>query len=71
MTRSTIPSWCTRCTSFSSITGNASQTAKALFVHRNTLNYRLQRIAEIGDMDLNDPETRLNAQVALRIHQLS
>jgi len=51
--------------------GNASQTAKALYVHRNTLNYRLQRIAEIGDMDLGDPETRLNAQVALRIHQLS
>jgi len=51
--------------------GNASQTAKSLYVHRNTLNYRLQRITEIGDMDLGDPETRLNAQVALRIHQLS
>ena len=50
--------------------GNASQTAKALFVHRNTLNYRLRRIGEITDLDLGDAEARLNAQVALRIHRL-
>jgi purine catabolism regulator len=50
--------------------GNASQTAKALFVHRNTLNYRLQRIGEITQWDLDDPEARLDAQVALRILQL-
>jgi len=49
---------------------NISQTARALYVHRNTLNYRLQRIAEISGYDLNDAETRLTLQLALRLHQL-
>ncbi len=49
---------------------NISQTARALYVHRNTLNYRLQRIAEISNLDLNDAETRLALQLALRIHIL-
>jgi len=50
--------------------GNASQTSRALFVHRNTLNYRLQRIIEISGLDLNDNEARLAFQLALKVHQL-
>lgn len=50
---------------------NVSQTARALFVHRNTLNYRLQRIVEIAGIDLNDAETRLALQLALKVHQLT
>ncbi len=50
---------------------NASQTSRALFVHRNTLNYRLQRIAEISGLDLNDAEARLAFQLALKVHQLT
>lgn len=50
---------------------NASQTSRALYVHRNTLNYRLQRIAEITGLDMEDPEARLAFQVALKIHKLS
>lgn len=49
---------------------NLSQTARALFVHRNTLTYRLQRITEISGYDLNDAETRLALQLALKLHQL-
>jgi purine catabolism regulator len=49
---------------------NASQAAKSLHVHRNTLSYRLQRIAEITGLDLDDPEARLALQVALAIHRL-
>jgi purine catabolism regulator len=49
---------------------NASQAAKSLYVHRNTLSYRLQRIAEITGLDLDDPEARLALQVALAIHRL-
>ncbi|MEN6478010.1 MAG: helix-turn-helix domain-containing protein [Anaerolineales bacterium] len=49
---------------------NVSQTARALFVHRNTLSYRLQRITEISGYDLNDAETRLALQLALKLHQL-
>lgn len=49
---------------------NASETARRLYVHRNTLNYRLQRISEIIGLDLDSADTRLALQVALRIHFL-
>jgi DNA-binding PucR family transcriptional regulator len=39
-------------------------------VHPNTLRYRLDRIREITSLDLEDPETRLNLAVALRVQQL-
>ncbi len=50
---------------------NASSTARSLYVHRNTLNYRLQRIMDITGMDLDDPEARLSLQIGLKIHRLS
>lgn len=46
--------------------GNYELTAKSLIVHRNTLKYRLQRIRQIADVDLNDPETRFNLHLATR-----
>jgi purine catabolism regulator len=49
---------------------NASRTARALYVHRNTLSYRLQRIAEITGTSLDDPQARLALQLALLIHRL-
>ncbi len=50
--------------------GNLSATAEALFVHRNTLLYRMERIREISGLDLDNPETRLGIQLALRAHRL-
>lgn len=50
--------------------GNLSQTAEALFVHRNTLLYRMERIREISGLDLDNPETRLSIQLALRAWRL-
>ena len=50
--------------------GNMTQTAEALFIHRNTLIYRLERIAEIADLDLDKPETRLAVQLALHISRM-
>ncbi len=50
---------------------NASSTARSLYVHRNTLNYRLQRIVEITGMDLNDAEARLALQLGIKIHHLT
>jgi purine catabolism regulator len=50
--------------------GNLSQAAEALFVHRNTMTYRMERIAEITGLDLNHTETRLAIQLALRIHHM-
>lgn len=55
---------------FFSENANASSTARSLFVHRNTLNYRLQRIVEITGMDLNDAEARLSLQLGIKIHHL-
>jgi purine catabolism regulator len=50
--------------------GNLSQTAEALFIHRNTLQYRMDRIAEIASLDLDNPETRLALQLAIKAHRL-
>jgi len=50
---------------------NASQTSRALYIHRNTLGYRLQRIVEITGLDLDDAEARMALQLALEIHRLS
>lgn len=46
--------------------GKYEETARALFVHRSTLKYRLHRIREISGYDLNDPDTRFNLQLACR-----
>lgn len=50
--------------------GNLSQTSEALFIHRNTLIYRLERVREISGLDLDNPETRLSIELALRAHRL-
>lgn len=46
--------------------GNYDSTAAALFVHRSTLKYRLQRIRDISGYDLNDPETRFSLELCTR-----
>jgi purine catabolism regulator len=51
-------------------TGEQQQAAQRLRVHPNTLRYRLDRIREITGLELEDPETRLNLAVALRVQQL-
>ncbi|MBZ0276538.1 MAG: helix-turn-helix domain-containing protein [Anaerolineae bacterium] len=50
--------------------GNLSQTAEMLIVHRNTLLYRMNRINEISEIDINRPETRLALHLALTIRKL-
>jgi PucR family transcriptional regulator, purine catabolism regulatory protein len=51
-------------------TGEQQEAAQKLRVHPNTLRYRLDRIREISGVDLEDPETRLNLAVALRVQAL-
>lgn len=51
--------------------GNVMQTARELYIHRNTLLYRLGRIRELGPFDLEDAESRLQLQLALRAHELT
>ena len=50
--------------------GNLSQAAEALFVHRNTLIYRIERIEAITNLDLDNPEERLALQLALRVYRM-
>jgi len=50
--------------------GNLSQTAETLYIHRNTLIYRMDRIATITGLNLDDPETRLAIQLALHIYRM-
>ncbi|MBO8127170.1 MAG: helix-turn-helix domain-containing protein [Firmicutes bacterium] len=51
--------------------GSVRETAEDLFIHRNTLNYRLRRIEEILGQDLSDSETRLKLLLALRIRRIT
>ncbi len=44
---------------------NASETADRLFLHRNSLLYRLERIQELTRLDLKQPEARLALQLGL------
>jgi sugar diacid utilization regulator len=48
--------------------GGYEATSRALSVHRSTLKYRLQRIRELTGLDLSDPETHFNLQLATRAH---
>ena len=45
--------------------GNTAATAEALFLHRNSVTYRLQRIREVGGLDVRDPEIRRLLMTAL------
>ncbi len=46
--------------------GALEATAAKLFVHRNSLRYRLVRIGELTGWDLNDPEQRFHLDLACR-----
>ncbi len=50
--------------------GNISQTAESLFIHRNTLLYRLERIQELTKHDLNQSNMRLALHLSLKLWQL-
>ena len=47
---------------------NSTKTAKILFIHYNTLRYRLERInAILGDV-LENPQHRLEIELALQLY---
>ena len=50
--------------------GSPTDTAQRLHLHRNTVLYRLRRIEEIGGLQLDDPATRLNLHLCLRIREV-
>jgi len=48
---------------------NKQQTAAALFVHRHTLKYRLNRIEKITGLQLQNPNHRILLQLAIYIYK--
>jgi len=44
---------------------NTIATAELLYVHRNTINYRIERIHEIVDFDVDEPDAYLRLLIAL------
>jgi len=52
---------------FLATNGNLSQAARRLIVHVNTLKYRLRKIQEITGRSFEDADSRMDAQLALRI----
>lgn len=48
---------------------NAKKTAEVMFVHRNTLNYRLKKICEILSCDLDDLDKVLALKLAFLIRK--
>ncbi|SFN16579.1 carbohydrate diacid regulator [Izhakiella capsodis] len=48
---------------------HSSATAKALYIHRNTLEYRLNRISELTGLNLSQFDDRLLLYVALQLDE--
>lgn len=51
--------------------GDVAIASAAMFVHTNTFRYRLRRVAEVGGIDLGDPDARFAAMLQLRLLALS
>jgi DNA-binding PucR family transcriptional regulator len=47
--------------------GDVNRAAAAVYVHPNTFRYRLRRLADVGGIDLGDPEARFAAMLQLRV----
>ena len=50
--------------------GNVSIAAKAMFIHRNTFIYRIEKIKQVLQNDLKDAEYNFNCQLALHIGKI-
>jgi purine catabolism regulator len=50
--------------------GNLTETSNKLYIHRNTLKYRLERIRDITQIDLDDAENRLMLHLGLKMNQV-
>ena len=47
--------------------GDVAAAAESVFVHQNTFRYRLRRVAEVGGIDLTDPDQRFAVMLQLRV----
>ncbi|MEW5919367.1 MAG: GAF domain-containing protein [Bacillota bacterium] len=49
---------------------NIQQTSRDLYLHVNTLNYRIKRIREVLNMDLKESDERLKLLVAFKAYEM-
>lgn len=50
--------------------GSVRQTADHFFMHRNSINYRLNQIQELLDMDLSELDTRIQLRLAFMVRDM-
>ncbi|MDY0395496.1 helix-turn-helix domain-containing protein [Virgibacillus halophilus] len=50
---------------------NLKETSGSLFIHVNTLKYRIQKIASLTGYSLNDTEGKMMLYLGLKINELS
>lgn len=50
--------------------GNLKETSEQLFIHRNSLKYRLEKIRELLNIDLDNAEIRFNLLLAYKLYDL-
>lgn len=50
--------------------GNKTRAAEELCIHRNSLNYRIERIKEILNVDLKEPENWFELYLACKIYEM-
>ncbi len=50
--------------------GNLTRMSEQLYTHYNTVLYRINRIKEITGMNLDNPNDRLNLEIALKIKEI-
>jgi PucR C-terminal helix-turn-helix domain/GGDEF-like domain len=51
--------------------GDTTRAAERLFVHPNTLRYRVRRVSELFELDLTDPDLALLLWIQLRLREQS
>lgn len=54
---------------FLSLDSNVKDASDALHIHANSLNYRLKRISEIGDIDLSSMDQKVTLYMDLKIEK--
>jgi DNA-binding PucR family transcriptional regulator len=50
--------------------GNLKDTSEDLYIHRSTLNYRIEKIHDILKLDLENAEHRFNLMLAFKLYDL-
>ncbi|KAB2330457.1 PucR family transcriptional regulator [Cytobacillus depressus] len=50
--------------------GNYRESSKELYIHRSTLEYRIERISELLNININDAETRFELMMAFKLYNL-